>query len=86
MDEVLKCEDMILQFIKSHPDVTIVVEFDVVRRMYTIGLNSTAGGRFKKSKFSVDPFSRDVDREVLESLYHAYNEVAIEDRSVEKVV
>lgn len=86
MGEVLKCEDVILQFIKSHPDVTIVVEFDAVRRMYVVGINSTSGGRFRKSKFSVDPFSRDVDREVLESLYHAYNELEIENRSAEKVV
>ena len=86
MGEVLKCEDVILQFIKSHPDVTIVVEFDAVRRMYVIGINSTAGGRFRKSKIVIDAFSRDIDREVLESLYHAYNEVAIEGRSVEKVV
>ena len=78
MGEFLKCEDMILQFIKSHPDVTIVVEFDAVRRMYVIGINSTSGGRFRKSKFIIDPSSRDVDRVVLESLYHAYNEVTSE--------
>ena len=78
MGEIMKCEDLILQFINSHPDVTIVVEFDDVRRMYVIGINSTSGGRFRKSKFVIDPSSRDVDREVLESLYHAYNEVAIE--------
>lgn len=77
MGEVLKCEDMILQFIKSHPDVTIVVEFDAVRSMYVIGIHSEAGGKFRKAKFMVSSDDKAVDKVVLYSLNRAYHEVAI---------
>lgn len=66
---------LILKFIKSHPDVTIIIEYDQVRDQYIIGLHSEARGKFRKYKFILsDP----VDRESLVSmLYLAYKEVAI---------
>ncbi len=87
MGRLLKCEDLILQFIKSHPDVTIVVEYDAGYERYVIGLHSESGGKFRKSKFTVkSSIEEDVDKVVLYSLNRAYHEVAIEDRPAAPVV
>lgn len=53
MGDMLKCEDVILGFIKSHPDVTVVVEYDAINECYIIGINSTRGGKFYKYSFMV---------------------------------
>jgi len=76
MNDLVSYEDVILKFIKSHPDVTIIIEYDQVRDQYIIGLHSEARGKFRKYKFILsDP----IDRESLVSmLYLAYKEVAIE--------
>lgn len=83
MNEMLKCEDVILKFIKSHPDVTIVVEYDAINESYVIGINSTRGGKFKKHKFVVNSkYSSDINREVYKNLSFGYSTVMIEDKSI----
>lgn len=52
-------------------------EVDAVRSVYVIGLHSETGGKFRKSKFVINSDAIDVDREVYESLCHAYHDVAI---------
>lgn len=47
------CEGAILDFIKLHPDVTVVVEYDTINESYIIGINSTRGGKFYKYSFMV---------------------------------
>jgi len=75
MNDLVSYEDVLLKFIKSHPDVTIIVERDQVRDQYIIGLHSEANGKFRKYKIVLsDP----VDREsFVNMLYLAYKEVAI---------
>lgn len=76
MNEMLKCEDVILKFIKSHPDVTVVVEYDVTNDCYVIGINATRGGRFKKHKFVVSSKYGDaVSAVVFERLLVGYSYV-----------
>lgn len=83
MGDMLKCEDVILGFIKSHPDVTIVVEYDAINESYVIGINSTRGGKFKKHKFVVNSkYSSDINREVYKNLSFGYSTVMIEDKSI----
>ncbi len=75
MHDLVSYEDVILKFIKSHPDATIIIEYDQVRDQYIVGLHSEARGKFRKYKFILsDP----IDRESLVNmLYLAYKEVAI---------
>lgn len=76
MNEMLKCEDVILKFIKSHPDVTVVVEYDVANECYVIGINATRGGRFKKHKFAVSSkYGDSVSAEVFERLLVGYSDI-----------
>lgn len=76
MNEMLTCEDVILKFIKSHPDVTVVVEYDVANECYVIGINATRGGRFKKHKFTVSSkYSDSVSAEVFERLLVGYSDI-----------
>ena len=83
MGDMLKCEDVILGFIKSHPDVTIVVEYDAVNESYVIGINSTRGGKFRKHKFVVNSkYSSNINREVYENLSFGYSTVMIADKSI----
>lgn len=83
MDEMLKCEDVILKFIKSHPDVTVVVEYDVANECYVIGINATRGGKFRKHKFVVNSkYSSDINREVYKNLSFGYSTVMIADKSI----
>ena len=76
MNEMLKCEDVILKFIKSHPDVTVVVEYDVANDCYVIGINTTRDGRFKKHKFVVSSkYGDSVSAEVFERLLFGYSDI-----------
>lgn len=82
MSDMLKCEDVILRFIKSHPDVTIVVEYDAINECYVIGINSTRGGKFRKHKFAVNSkYSSNITREVYENLSFGYSDMMIADKS-----
>lgn len=72
-DLVSYYDDVFLKFSKSHPDVTITVEHDMMHDQYNIVLRSEANGKFRKYK---NVLSDHVDRESLVNmLYLAYKEV-----------
>lgn len=72
ISEMMKCEDVMLEFLKNHPEVTIMLQYDLAAKSWVVGMNWSKTGSFKKVCFLINNESKQPHEELNERLIKEY--------------
>ena len=70
--EMIKCEDVVLEFLKKHPDVTVMLQYDAAAKSWVVGMNRSKSDFFRKVCFLINCESKHPHEELHDRMNYEY--------------